>query len=784
MENIKLFNVSAKHFLATRKTEYERQIERTLQVLANSSDSSIFDSDLQDTTHFYVNLHEIMSTLDRPSDVAWTAVNILHKACKNPTARRNLSEVYHFMPILTRLLSSDPSPDKEVILLQLMEELTYGISIPWQLAYLPTLMSTLTKYIAPDMDKERVNLSLTILINLCYENQPAVHALMRTIDIKRFLKTALALHSNMACSEIQVIKLLIILKEYTIGLPVPDEGTFFKSVVSTLQQAISTGNSCLMRQTVSFYKHLIRKRGFEKCIDDKAEIQQLLSSLPPMNRCNRDCMDALFDYLSESIDHQSVGSLHSNYLSLAIQWITEEKRSISALNLVSKILVHVANSNDQENGGSSMIALLDDNVAEIIKLLDVECGVQSEDSYLELTAVLQLVSKMVKVSKLTSKVSSMLNPTVFRNLFKNLCGQELQSKNLNQEAVYTCYIQAIALLQQLSDMEARWFVLYTELLQQRQVQYILAVALYIGDEQMKTRVLELTTTRGYSVQCLGALASCMAEINKLLIFSPMGKLDTQPKTADVLIPMDVSPNLTPNLEKRVDALLDKVARDYLKKSDTSVSSVIELYQYKLAAVDKTVRTVQHSLEAADRLTTSLQHNAALTKTEVARLHQTLHCAQQRCETLAEENAKLSERIGEIEERTSDLHKKHSEALQTLKSKTRIIAEMTTQLDEQKNKIATLEDEMKSSILNLEEQLDSTSKSLKSCQDELAQKKKELESESEKLAKLKEEYMNQAVELSKLEKAKAETDAEADELNKQLQIISQLASKRKDASFRK
>ncbi|CAB0007082.1 unnamed protein product, partial [Nesidiocoris tenuis] len=94
--------------------------------------------------------------------------------------------------------------------------------------------------------------------------------------------------------------------------------------------------------------------------------------------------------------------------------------------------------------------------------------------------------------------------------------------------------------------------------------------------------------------------------------------------------------------------------------DTSVSSVIELYQYKLAAVDKTVRTVQHSLEAADRLTTSLQHNAALTKTEVARLHQTLHCAQQRCETLAEENAKLSERIGEIEERTSDLHKKHSE----------------------------------------------------------------------------------------------------------------------------
>ncbi|CAA9999265.1 unnamed protein product, partial [Nesidiocoris tenuis] len=59
---------------------------------------------------------------------------------------------------------------------------------------------------------------------------------------------------------------------------------------------------------------------------------------------------------------------------------------------------------------------------------------------------------------------------------------------------------AIALLQQLSDMEARWFVLYTELLQQRQVQYILAVALYIGDEQMKTRVLELTTTRGYSVQ--------------------------------------------------------------------------------------------------------------------------------------------------------------------------------------------------------------------------------------------------------------------------------------------
>lgn len=46
MENIKLFNVSAKHFLATRKTEYERQIERTLQVstfLFQSTDSIFFE---------------------------------------------------------------------------------------------------------------------------------------------------------------------------------------------------------------------------------------------------------------------------------------------------------------------------------------------------------------------------------------------------------------------------------------------------------------------------------------------------------------------------------------------------------------------------------------------------------------------------------------------------------------------------------------------------------------------------------------------------------------------
>lgn len=59
-------------------------------------------------------------------------------------------------------------------------------------------------------------------------------------------------------------------------------------------------------------------------------------------------------------------------------------------------------------------------------------------------------------------------------------------------------LQALSFIQELSDKKTSWLMLYSELLNQKQVQYVLSIALYLGSEDVKLRVIQLTTTPGFS----------------------------------------------------------------------------------------------------------------------------------------------------------------------------------------------------------------------------------------------------------------------------------------------
>lgn len=119
-------------------------------------------------------------------------MEVLSKACRNPGTRHVLIHTYQFLSPLARLLGDHLTPKKQVELLTLMQELTCGIKISWQIPHLPHLMMTLTKWVESKNEKV-VTLSLGVLVNLCYKNLPAIYTLTRCIDMKQFVRTCMPL---------------------------------------------------------------------------------------------------------------------------------------------------------------------------------------------------------------------------------------------------------------------------------------------------------------------------------------------------------------------------------------------------------------------------------------------------------------------------------------------------------------------------------------------------------------------------------------------------------------
>jgi hypothetical protein len=71
-------------------------------------------------------------------------------------------------------------------------------------------------------------------------------------------------------------------------------------------------------------------------------------------------------------------------------------------------------------------------------------------------------------------------------------------ENLFQGEVLGLYVHALDFISYLAPHDGQWLKLYSDLLQHKEVQMVLAVALYAGEEDIKRRVLMLTGTVGFS----------------------------------------------------------------------------------------------------------------------------------------------------------------------------------------------------------------------------------------------------------------------------------------------
>jgi len=73
-------------------------------------------------------------------------------------------------------------------------------------------------------------------------------------------------------------------------------------------------------------------------------------------------------------------------------------------------------------------------------------------------------------------------------------------ENLFQMEVTRLCVHTLDFISDIAPYDGQWLKLYSDLLQHKQVQMILAVALYTGEEDIKRRVLMLTGTVGFPAE--------------------------------------------------------------------------------------------------------------------------------------------------------------------------------------------------------------------------------------------------------------------------------------------
>lgn len=245
-------------------------------MLSVEIDLSIFDPNTSIVFDFFVSLHELMMNIEQRSTMAWNCVEVLSNACRNSAARSVIIHTYQFLSPLSRLVGDHLAYEKKVRLLNLLQELTCGIKISWQIPNLQYLMSTLTSWVE-NSDEQIVAFSLGVLVNLCYKNFPAIYTLSRCVDIKKFMRTCMCLHG--VKTEAHVCKFLIIMDYFNGQVTKEALLKMTKVTFHSTIEAFNVSDAILLRHTVEFFLDNLKESNNAAAIADYENYQSDVEAL-------------------------------------------------------------------------------------------------------------------------------------------------------------------------------------------------------------------------------------------------------------------------------------------------------------------------------------------------------------------------------------------------------------------------------------------------------------------------------------------------------------------------
>lgn len=159
--------------------------------------------------------------------------------------------------------------------------------------------------------------------------------------------------------------------------------------------------------------------------------------------------------------------------------------------------------------------------------IDGQNGGQNTETEMKQAELMQLFQEMIKIPVLKKKIMQSFSEHAMRKLFSHVLNNEFcaagdwtgnfiqvniefnteyaahiinvlkHTFSILQTVSTNLYIHALALTADLAANHSNWLTLYSELLSRKQVQMIMALALYTGDGEVKQKALQLTSSIGF-----------------------------------------------------------------------------------------------------------------------------------------------------------------------------------------------------------------------------------------------------------------------------------------------
>ncbi|XP_012273596.1 protein CIP2A [Orussus abietinus] len=797
------------------------ELERNLVVISTLPDLSLFHPGSCIVAEFYVSLYKLINSLDSRTTLIWSAISAVQNACRNDAARRALIYTYNFAPILGRLLKANLISEKRIRVLKLLQELTYGIKISWQEAHLPDLISTLTQWITQSSEEDVIALSLGVLVNLCYKNLPAVYTLMRKIDMNEFVKSLLKMQSCSVSTRVHCCKLLLILEYNNREISEKKMMDFIAVTFLSLKEALNNKDALLLRHIVDFFEDARQNHHAALLMypNYATEVENVLDTVN--SQSDHKCVSLVMEFLSLLVKLQisALLPLYSACIETAMIWIPIEQVCSKALVLIRTIVIDTRRT----KSSAEVFSKLD--LSTLMHCVNFEGDDEmqgmgekrSTETHARLTELMQLLQEMVKLPDLKNKVMQAFTEQTMRDLLipilerEEIRAEEDWPRNLFHDPSTTLYVHALALTADLAPHNSNWLTLYSELLQCKQMQMVMAVALLNGDIEVKQKILLLPLSVGFPQECTSGVARCMRELETLMLMPAESGIFDGNKSRTTSNVAEMVPLFSLTQEGRLDNFIARLGEVFERNqaSDVTISMVMELYEYKLAVMKDAERATQASLEAANNHSTSMQHRLAQVLAESSRLHQLLFYTQQCLEGMQAEKKASTTRLQKAEVESKKIHATQIQEIKSLKKiiteKSETIDETMKELEECRVTIASLEKvveesrkersvvETKLQQLTAKEQ--DLSQLLHKTEGALARKNQEIESLEKKIASFNENVSALRQEIDQLtkqgntyQKVIAEKEEsikklqnELTDLNRIRNIIFELTAKQKDES---
>ncbi|XP_059055746.1 uncharacterized protein LOC131849651 [Achroia grisella] len=612
--NLKAFVTAAREFETTHSESAVNLMTRYLGLVASSCDLTIFSPGRSEVCAFFSSLWRVMCDGRGPH---WAGVAVLARAAIEPSARHALTHTYKFMPILTRLLSDTISNDKKIKVLSVMQEISYGIKISWQESYLSGLMKQLTDWILQPMMEPQYKIighkSLTVLVNMCYGNLPAIYALMRIVDTKDFVVHLISLKDG-GYGGVATCRLLLCLSGASRGAAAvrqQDVHSYLCCTLRTFNKAIAERDATQLLHAYTFINDLCTDSNLKTYVltypNFTAALKEALKDLDNLCKVASDdseepeqahsCLQNALKFLTVVVN-LDLYSLRCHHIQLVCLCMKANQVCLpESLELFAAIVLQYK---DEGRLPQDLISVISDGLPSLLVPPALEPGKAG-------LQWLQVVGALCETSETQERVLNEVTPDTFEDTLYSVLQYTSETGALGGAAGQSAVVVSCRSALALSPLAARWHDALGRLLAHHQVRKLLCAGLTGGNGSRRRQILQLVKHHYFPSdqmnqifgESLQGISDISSECGTPREMEAAGECCTQ--------------RLAPAQEHAIDALVTQLA-DALhggKITDIATSSVMELYGYKMTCLEQRLHSQSVALQGASEHMASLQHALAM-----------------------------------------------------------------------------------------------------------------------------------------------------------------------------